>query len=310
MTLDPIPLFFAAGLTAGLLKVDLRFPGGLHDGLSLFLLLALGLKGGEGLAQTPGAALLGPSLAAMGLALGLPLLAFGWLRALRYSREDAGALAAHYGSVSVGTFAVAQAYLLAQGFPVEPALAFCLVLMESPALMVGVVLARGGQRRGLGRELLREVVLSKPIFLLATGLAIGALTPAAGLQPLEPLFHGLFKGVLCLFLLEMGVAAAQRLAGLKERAPSLLAFGLLMPLIGGALGVVFGHLAGLGVGGSAVLGALGASASYIAAPATARAAIPTANPALYLTASLGITFPFNVLLGVPLYTALAQKVAS
>lgn len=306
MSIDPVPLFFAAGLAAGALKVDLRFPEGLHDGLSLYLLLALGLKGGIGLAQTPGSELLGPAAGSLILALALPMLAFAWLRAWKFSREDAGALAAHYGSVSVATFAVASAYLSGLGLKVEPAMAFCLVLMESPALVVGVWLARGGRDSGLGRDLLREIVLSKPIFLLSVGLLVGATVPATGLAPLEPLFSGLFKGVLCLFLLEMGVAAAMRLAGLKERAAGLLAFGVLMPLVGGVAGVAMGHWCGLGLGGAALMGTLGASASYIAAPATARAAIPQANPALYLTASLGVTFPFNVLLGIPLYAQLAQ----
>lgn len=310
MNIDPVPLFFAAGLAAGALRVDLRFPEGLHEGLSLYLLLALGLKGGMGLAQTPGSQLLGPALAALLLAISIPFLAFAILRALRYNQDDAGALAAHYGSVSVATFAVSQAYLSGKGFAVEGAMAFCLVLMESPALIVGVTLARGGKDRGLGKDLLHEILLSKPIFLLGVGLLVGSLVPASGLQPIEPLFKDLFKGLLCLFLLEMGVAAAMRLADLKERWVSLVAFGTLMPLFNGCVGVAFGHAIGLGIGGAATLGTLAASASYIAAPATARAAIPKANPALYLTGSLGVTFPFNVLVGIPLYTALAQRLAA
>ncbi len=304
--MDPLPLFFAVGLAAGALKVDLRFPKDLHDGLSLYLLLALGLKGGQSLAQDPGQ-VAAPAVAGLVLAVALPLLAFAWLRAWRFERPDAAALAAHYGSVSVATFAVAQAYLRGVGLPFEPSLAFCLVLMEGPALGIGVWLAKGERAREAGRLLLHEVLLSKPIVLLLSGLAIGAFSPVERLAGLAPFFDGLFKGLLALFLLEMGVSASVHLSGLRAQGLRLAAFGVLFPLLAASLGLALGAAVGLSPGGAALLATLAASASYIAAPAAMRSTVPEANPALYLTAALGVTFPFNVLVGVPLYTSLAQR---
>ena len=303
--LDPLPLFFGVGLLVGALKVDLRFPKDLHDGLSLYLLLALGLKGGQGLAQSPGA-WAAPATAALALAVLLPLVAFAWLKSWGFARADSAALAAHYGSVSVATFAVAQAYLTSQGLSFEPAMAFCLVLMEAPALGLGVWLAKGEKAGEAARLLLHEVLLSKPIVLLISGLAIGFLAPPDKLEGLTPFFGGLFKGLLGLFLLEMGVTASVHLAGLRQQGLKLAAFALLFPLVGASLGLLAGHLAGLSTGGAILLAVLAASASYIAAPAAMRTTVPEANPALYLTASLGVTFPFNVLVGIPLYVAVAQ----
>lgn len=304
--MDPLPLFFALGLAAGALKVDLRFPKDLHDGLSLYLLLALGLKGGQSLAQDPGQ-VAAPGAAGLALAVLLPLLAFAWLRAWRFSRPDSAALAAHYGSVSVATFAVAQAYLRGLGLPFEAGMAFCLVLMEGPALGIGVWLAKGERAREAGRLLLHEVLLSKPIVLLLSGLAIGAFSPAERVAGLAPFFDGLFKGLLALFLLEMGVSASVHLAGLRAQGLRLVAFGVLFPLLASVLGLALAAAVGLSPGGAALLATLAASASYIAAPAAMRATVPEANPALYLTAALGITFPFNVLVGIPLYASLAQR---
>lgn len=304
--MDPLPLFFALGLAAGALKVDLRFPKDLHDGLSLYLLLALGLKGGQSLAQSP-AQVAAPATAALVLALVLPLLAFAWLRAWRFKRPDAAALAAHYGSVSVATFAVAQAHLKGLGLPFEAGLTFCLVLMEGPALGIGVWLAKGNKARETAHLLLHEVLLSKPIVLLLSGLAIGAFSPADRLAGLTPFFDGLFKGLLALFLLEMGVSASVHLAGLKAQGLRLAAFGVLFPLVAAVLGLALAAVAGLSPGGAALMAALAASASYIAAPAAMRTTVPEASPALYLTAALGVTFPFNVLFGIPLYTTLAQR---
>jgi uncharacterized protein len=241
------------------------------------------------------------------LAVLLPLLAFVWLRAWRFNRPDSAALSAHYGSVSVATFAVAQAHLLSVGLPFEASLAFCLVLMEGPALGIGVWLAKGERVKEAGRLLLHEVLLSKPIVLLLSGLAIGALSPADKVAGLSPFFDGLFKGLLSLFLLEMGVSASVHLASLRAQGLRLAAFGVLFPLLASVLGLLMAAAAGLSPGGAALLAALAASASYIAAPAAMRNTVPEANPALYLTAALGVTFPFNVLVGIPLYTSLAQK---
>ncbi len=304
-SLDPVILFFALGLLAGLARSDLRLPAAIYDFLTVVLLLAIGLKGGVELARQPAAALLLPSLAVIAMGLVLPLLAYAWLR-LGLARVDAAAIAGHYGSVSVGTFAVAVAFVQAQGLAFEGYLALFVVLLEVPAIVVGIVLARGlaaGTRWG---ELAGEVLLGKSIVLLLGGLAIGWIAGEDGLAPMSGLFVDLFKGFLALFLLEMGLITAARAGDLRRSGLFLMAFAVLFPLGSAVVGATLGWLLGLSVGGTMLLATLAASASYIAAPAAFRLAVPQANPALSLAASLGITFPFNVLVGLPLYLGLAR----
>ena len=303
---DPAVLFFVFGLTAGLLRSELRLPPAIYEFLSILLLLSIGLKGGVELSKQPVTALLPHMVAVVALGIVLALAAFPVLRYLgRLTRADAASIAAHYGSVSVGTYAVAVAYLGARRIPFEEHMPLLLVLLEIPAVLVGIVLARGLSRQTRWKTVAHEVFLGKGIVLLVGGLLIGWAAGPEGLATIEPLFFDLFKGVLALFLLEMGLIAAAQVGSLRRYGPFLVAFGIGMPLFSALVGSAVGFFLGLSVGGTAILATLAASASYIAVPAAMRISLPEANPTLSLTASLGITFPFNVLIGIPLYYRLA-----
>jgi hypothetical protein len=302
--LDPAVLCFVLGLTAGLARSDLRLPRALYDTLSVYLLLAIGLKGGVELARSPLSDIVVPLVGTLALGLMIPVVAFVILRVIgRFERPDAAAIAAHYGSVSAVTFAIVLEYLRQLGTPFEDYSAVLLVVLEVPALAVGILLARGGRpEAAVGwKNVARELFLGKSVFLLLGGLAIGALARPEAIETVAPVFFDLFKGALALFLLEMGLVASKRLAEVRSAGLFLLAFGLVMPLVSAVMGIVVSLVVGLSPGGTAVLVTLAASSSYIAAPAAMRIAVPEANPALYLTASLGITFPFNIIVGIPLY---------
>lgn len=303
MVLDSIVGFFALGLLAGLLRSDLKLSGGLLDTLSLYLLIAIGLKGGVELAQVAEpATLLLPIAVAVLMSIGTPLLAYPVLRKLgRFPGADAASIAAHYGSVSVVTFAVGTSYLIAQGVEYEGYLSVLLVFLEFPALMIGVLLAKGVGNGARWGRLAHEVLAGKAIVLLVGSLAIGWLWGADGNGAVSRFYGDLFKGILSLFMLGMGVITASRLADLRRTGLFLIAFGILVPVISAAGGILIGWWLGLGLGGATLLAVLYASASYIAAPAAMRVAIPEANPALSMGASLGVTFPFNLLIGIPLY---------
>jgi hypothetical protein len=319
VSLDPVILFFALGVLARLARSDLRLPEALYETLSIYLLIAIGLKGGAQIAVQPLAALWPVALAAVALSAAVPLVLYPVLRAgVRLGAADAASIAAHYGSVSVVTFAVAQSALARAGIEPEAFLAMLVALMEAPGIVVGVLLARRGMAREAGRPgvgtsswstLLHEVLFGKAVVLLLGGIAIGWIAGPAGLAPIDPVFVGLFKGVLALFLLELGLVAGGRLQDLRRAGPRLLAFGLIAPpllaLVGGALGLALG----LSVAGVATLATLAASASYIAAPTAMRIAVPQANPSLSIGLALGVTFPFNVLVGIPLYIELARRAA-
>lgn len=306
ISLDPIVLFFILGLVAGLARSDLRLPGAIYEFLSVILLLAIGLKGGVELAQQSLVALLPQMIAVVLMGLALPLVAYPILRGIgRLARSDAASIAAHYGSVSVGTYAVAVAWLASREIAFEEYLPLLLVLLEMPAIVVGIMLARGVSADTDWKSLAHEVFLGKSIVLLVGGLLIGWAAGPVALQPVSGLFFGLFHGVLALFLLEMGLVAAGQVASLRRHGRFLVTFGVVFPLFGALVGAVLGWQLGLTVGGTMLLATLAASASYIAVPAAMRMALPEANPALSLTASLGITFPFNILVGIPLYHQLA-----
>ena len=304
---EPVILFFLLGAIAGFVRSDLKIPGVLYESLSIFLLLAIGLKGGVELARYPLLDVALPALAVVAVGTLIPLAAFPVLRGFgKLSRADAGSIAAHYGSVSVVTFAVGSTYLARLGEAVEGYMTVFLVLLEFPALVIGVLLARGGQHKlALGR-VLREVFAGKSLVLLLGGLAIGWVAGPGGIAPLDRVFFDLFKGLLAFFLLEMGLVAASRFGDLRRAGVFLIAFATLMPLAAAGLGLITGLLLGLSVGGITLLATLYASASYIAAPAAMRLAVPEANPALSIGAALGITFPFNLIVGIPLYHRLAQ----
>ena len=308
MPFEPVILFFLLGLLAGLARSDLKIPAVLYESLSIFLLLAIGLKGGVELARQSLAELLLPALVIVGIGAVLPLIAFPVLQRLgKLSRADAASVAAHYGSVSVVTFAVGAAYLANLGEEYEGYMVVFLVLLEFPALMIGVWLARRGQGESNLGKVLHEVFAGKSIVLLVGGLLIGWLAGADGLKPLDKVFFDLFKGLLAIFLLKMGLVAASRIGDLRRAGAFLLGFAVVMPLFAGTLGALTASLLGLSVGGAALLATLYASASYIAAPAAMRIAVPEANPALSIGAALGITFPFNLVIGIPAYYWLASQ---
>ena len=303
MTLDPVILFFLLGLAARLLKSDLRLPEPIYEALSVYLLLALGLKGGIELARYP-LSQLGPQIAAV-IALGcvLPLLAFLALRAVgRLPRADAASIAAHYGSVSVVTFAAAMTWIEVRGIPAEAYLPLFVALLEAPGIIVGVLLARGvsgGAAQWGG--VLREVMTGKSVILLLGGLAIGAVLGPDGVKPVVPWFLDLFKGALAMFMLELGLVTGRQFGALRTSGAFLAVFGIVTPLVFGLIGAALGVMLGLSEGGATILAVLAASASYIAAPAAMRVAVPEANPGLSLPVVLGVTFPFNLLIGFPVY---------
>jgi uncharacterized protein len=304
--IDVVILFFMLGLLAGLARSELKLPAALYESLSLVLLLTIGLKGGEGLAKQA----IGPLLPQLGLVILLgvvqTIIIFGILRVVgRLGRIDSASIAAHYGSVSVATFAVATNWLMLRQISFEPQLAIFLTVMEVPAIVVGILLARGLSRNTNWRALGHEAFLGKGVTLLVGGLGIGWIAGPEGLAPIKDLFFNLFKGALALFLLEMGLIVARQIGELRQRGLFIIAFGLFMPLISALLGLWCGLAMGLSVGGVTLLATLAASASYIAVPATMRLALPEASPALSLSAVLGITFPFNIIVGIPIYHLMA-----
>ncbi len=315
--LSPAVLFFALGLIAALTKSDLKFPEPLYVGLTIYLLVAIGFKGGVAIAEAGLGKVWLPALAAMTLGALIPLWTYPLLRfGGRFAAVDAAAIAAHYGSVSAVTFIAATNYLKAVNQPYESYATAFLAVMESPAILVGVVLGKLASSRGGRADLsslkaaAHEALFGRSIFLLVGALVVGWLCGPPGMAKVEAFFVTPFQGVLALFLLEMGLVAGRRLGDLKKVGPFLLGFGIVMPMVHGCLGVCLGRYAGLELGGATLLGVLAASASYIAAPAAIRMSLPDANPTYYLTASLAITFPFNIALGIPLYFEVARRLYS
>ena len=319
--IDAVVLFFILGVIARLGKSDLKLPQALYESLSVFLLLAIGLKGGIELHKQSLGAVLPQILACMALGALIPVLMTPVLKRMGFSGVDSAVLAAHYGSVSVVTYAVASSYLQRHGVAFEAHAALWVAVMEAPGIVAGVFLARRELARAKAlegkalvekthwRELAHEVLFGKSVLLLVGGLVIGAVMGEAGLKPIAPLFTDLFKGVLALFLLELGLVAGAQLPEVKRYGLRLLAVGVLAPLLLALLGAGLGKLLGLSVGGIAILATLAASASYIAAPTAMRMAVPQGNAGLSIAAALGITFPFNILIGVPLYAQLARSIA-
>lgn len=313
--IDVVVLFFLLGLFARLVRSELRLPEALYETLSIYLLLAIGLKGGIELSKQPLGSLL-PEVAAL-VALGflIPVALYPLLRALRLPGVDAAALGAHYGSVSVVTFAVAQATLAREGVPLESQAPLWVAVMEAPGLIAGILLARlalRGESTVPTRwgELAHDVLFGKSVLLLVGGIAIGAVAGEAGTAPIKALFIDPFKGVLALFLLELGLVAGGRLAEVKRFGLTVLVIGLGVPPLLALAGAATGLMLGLSTGGVAMLATLAASASYIAAPTAMRIAVPQANAALSITAALGITFPFNLVIGIPLYLELARRLTA
>lgn len=319
--LDPSILFFIFGVTAGLLRSNLEIPPQIARFLSLYLLMSVGLKGGFSLAQAGlGPEVLGSLLAATLLSLAVPALGYGLLRRW-LSRFDAAAVAATYGSVSATTFITATQYLSTQGIAFGGHMAVALVLMESPAILMAMALAARARRLeasavqpgeaqapapSLG-HVVREAFTDGANLLLLGSLLIGFVTGERGKAMMEPFSGDLFKGMLALFLLDLGLLVARQLPGLKQVHPALLAYGIVGPLVHGLLAMGLAAVMGLPEGDAILLVVLAASASYIVVPAVLRHAIPEARPGLYLGLSLAVTFVFNILLGIPLYAEVVGR---
>jgi uncharacterized protein len=312
--LAPAVLFFALGAFAGWAKSDLSVPEQVAKTLALYLMLCIGFKGGvEARASGLSAELL--SAGGLGLAVSFltPFAAYAALRAMsKLDRLTAAATAAHYGSVSVVTFAAGSEYLRSMGVEFGGYMAAVLALMETPAILAALIVAGARAREAGSRfkpELFREVMLNGAAVLLIGSFVIGAITGERGMTRLEAFVGPLFQGALCLFLLDMGIVAARRLSQAARLSSGLVVFAFGWPLMSGALGVVLSTWLGLSLGDASLMGVLAASASYIAAPAAMRIALPQADAGVYLTLSLGLTFPFNLLLGIPIYHALARMLA-
>jgi hypothetical protein len=307
--LSPVVLAFVLGAVATLVRSDMRVPDALYETLSLYLLLAIGLKGGVALSRADPGSLVLPALATLALGVATPVWSFAILRRLgRFAPVDAAAVAAHYGSVSAVTFVAALTFLERAAIPVEGYVTALVALLEVPGIVVALLLARRADGGHLG-ETLRELVTGRSVMLLVGGLVIGLLAGPDRMAPVQPLFVDLFQGALVLFLLEMGLVAARRLRDVRTAGLFLVAFAIVMPVVHGILGAALGTAAGMSPGGATILGVLAASASYIAAPAAVRIALPEANPSLYLTPVLAITFPFNLAIGIPLVNAVATALA-
>ncbi len=308
--LSPMVLFFVLGLAATVAKSDLTIPEAIAKGMSLYLMLAIGFKGGASVAAQGVSGLLVASIVA-GLVLSalMPLIAFRLLMATTgLPRVDAAAVAAHYGSISIVTFLAATQSLDSAGISYEGHMVAVAAAMETPAIMMALWLARSGKSDAkFDMETVREVMLNGSIVVLVGSFLIGCITGADGLKSIAPFIVDPFKGILCLFLLDMGVIAGRGVAeGRKHLRPPLLVFGIYMPLIGSCLGATAAYTIGLSLGGTALLITLCASSSYIAVPAAMRLALPDAKPSIYIPLSLGITFPFNLTIGIPIYIALAS----
>ncbi len=307
--LSPIVLSFVLGLGAALARSDLSVPEAVAKGISLYLLFAIGFKGGAGVAAHGlEGRLIATILAGVVLSFALPFVAFGVLRGLSaMTRTDAAAVAGHYGSISIVTFVAATSLLADAGIASEGYMVAVAAAMEAPAILSALwIISRGSGGAQMDSDLWREILLNGSIVLLLGSFVIGLATGQDGLDKIASFIVSPFQGVLCLFLLDMGLIAGRGLreAGVLDRGA--IAFGLIMPLVGATAGGIAGLMVGLSTGGVMLLMTLSASASYIAVPAAMRVAVPEANPSIYLTLSLAITFPFNLTLGLPLYLAAAK----
>ncbi|TVP78346.1 MAG: sodium-dependent bicarbonate transport family permease [Puniceicoccaceae bacterium] len=303
---SPIVLAFALGMVARWVRSDLEIPDPIYQALSIYLLFAIGLKGGVALSNTSPQELVGPVFATLLFGILTPISAYFFLKSFgKLGRVDAAASAAHYGSVSAVTFLAAIEAARFAGLPADGYLPALVAILEVPGIIVGLLLAR--QTRGGGiKAALHEVVAGKSIFLLIGGMAIGAICGEAKMESVAPFFVLPFQGILCIFLLELGMVAGRRIVDAKNAGWRLVVAGCLLPLFHGLIGTFGGVLFGMSAGSASVFGAMVGSASYIAAPAAVRIALPKASPGIYLTLALGITFPFNLAIGIPVFLTFAQ----
>jgi len=314
--LSPMVLAFALGILATVVRSDFKISEEFYGALTVYLLFAIGLKGGMKLEGMSLAEVWKPIAAGVALSVLIPVWSFAILRKVcALSSVDAGAIAAHYGSVSAVTFSAALAFLDKFHIGAEGYLPALLAIMEVPAIVVAIFLAKQSSgamnsEGGSFKVVVHELLTSKGILLLLGGLAIGLAGGKAGFEQVAPLFDAPFKGVLTLFLLAVGLMTGRRLADLRNVGFKLVAFALIMPPLHAFVAIMFAKAAGMSLGGATVLATLAASASYIAAPAAVRIALPQASPALYFTTALAITFPFNIVIGIPLYHEIAKTMMS
>lgn len=301
-------LVFTLGVLAALFRGDLRLPEPVYQAISIFLLFGIGLKGGHSLKSVSAGEFISPAIAVLVLGALIPLAAFTALKLVKsLSHSDRGAFAAHYGSTSLVTFTAALIFLETRSITVEPFATAMLTIMEIPGILVGIYLgSRSAHSQVKWKSTLQEIATSKTIVLLIGGLFVGLFASEAGYQKVTPFFIDLQSGALTLFLLHLGFIAGGKASEARIAGLPIAIFSVIFPIFAGALGVFAGNLAGLSVGGSTILGVLAASASYIAAPAAVSLGLPKANGSLALFASIGITFPFNLLVGIPLYLEMAQ----
>jgi len=311
---SPVVLFFALGLLITLVKAKVQFPSAISDFITIYLLVAIGFKGGVAVAEAGiTATMLLTILGSFALGIAIPLYSFFILHYLgKFKSDDAAALAGHYGSISVVTFMAATTFLTNSQINYEAYLNGIPALMEVPAIIVALLLASWAKQKGQDNKDLKveesslvgvakQVILSKSVVLLLGGMLVGYLSGPTGMKSVEFFYKDLFMGILSLFMLEMGMIAALKVGELKKGGIFLVFFGVITPPINAVLGIVIGLSVGLSVGGSMLLAVLAASSSYIVAPAAMRVSLPKANPAMYLGASLGVTLPFNLIIGIPLY---------
>jgi len=302
-----VALCFLIGFLAARLKSDIRIPEPVYQFISVYLLLGIGIKGGHSLKGVSIESFLPAASVTVALGVVIPVIAFYVLARLKsLSVADRGAFAAHYGSTSLVTFTAALLYLENVAIEVEGFATALLTLLEIPGLVVGVYLgSRSGQTKVNWKETAIEVLFGKTVLLLTGGLLLGLVTSESGYQKVVPFFVDTQSGLLALFLLNLGYIAGTNWDAIKQVGFPVLAFAIFFPLAAGTLGATLGTFCGLSIGGSAILAVLAGSASYIAAPATVSIALPKANGALPLTASIGVTFPFNLLIGIPIYIAVS-----
>ena len=306
---SPAVLAFVLGVLAVAIRGDLRLPDQVSSLVSVYLLLAIGIKGGTRLREADVADIWGPVLATLALGVITPIVAFVAARRFgRLNTTNAASLAAHYGSVSAVTFTAAEAFNKNSGILEEGFLPALVAILEIPGIVIALVIAS----RHLGstvKTALHEVLTGKSILLLGGGLLIGGVGSREAVTAIEPFFITLFPGFLCLFLLDLGTLAGQRFTYVRRAGIRLVALAVALPILFGVLGTFVGTIAGLSAGGAAVLAIMAASASYIAAPAAVRVALPEADLGVSLGAAIGVTFPFNLVIGIPVFSELAQRIA-
>jgi hypothetical protein len=298
---SPPVLAFVLGVLAVILRSDLRLPDPIHTWISTYLLLAIGLKGGQSLKGSDISSLVMPATLTIAFGIVIPVVVFFvTTKLLKLNAPDAGSIAAHYGSVSVVTFTAAMVFAAEADFITEPFMTSLVAILEVPGIVVALVLVSMKSEGVNWRSAVHEVLTGRSVLLLIGGLVIGAVSSANSFSRVEPFFVGMFSGLLTLFLLDMGATVATRFATSGKPPLRMAIFAIITPIVFGTAGILAAHSIGLSIGGSAVFGIMAASASYIAAPAAVRIALPDADSGLPLGLALGVTFPFNLTIGIPL----------